>query len=135
MPARPPAPTLGGPVRAPTELLTLAVAACGSSSRGSATSVHVLDRVHRERHPHRGRGDHQRRLRAGARRYSSGPLTFKVANKDATGVTEIELLSGERILGEKENLPPGFSGTLRPVARPPATTPSTARVRPRRRPP
>jgi iron uptake system component EfeO len=44
--------------------------------------------------------------------YTSGPLTFNVANKDATGVTEIELLSDERILGEKENLPPGFNGTF-----------------------
>ncbi|HEX4427666.1 MAG TPA: iron uptake system protein EfeO [Frankiaceae bacterium] len=44
--------------------------------------------------------------------YTSGPLTFKVSNKDATGVSEIELLSGERILGEKENLAPGFSGSF-----------------------
>jgi iron uptake system component EfeO len=44
--------------------------------------------------------------------YSAGPLTFKVSNKDATGVTEIELLSGERIIGEKENLAPGFSGSF-----------------------
>jgi iron uptake system component EfeO len=44
--------------------------------------------------------------------YSSGPLTFSVSNKDATAVSEVELLSGERILGEKENLPPGFSGTF-----------------------
>jgi iron uptake system component EfeO len=44
--------------------------------------------------------------------YSSGPLTFKVSNKNATGVTEIELLSGERIIGEKENLAPGFSGSF-----------------------
>jgi iron uptake system component EfeO len=44
--------------------------------------------------------------------YAAGGLTFKVSNKDATGVTEIELLSGDRILGEKENLPPGFSGTF-----------------------
>jgi iron uptake system component EfeO len=45
-------------------------------------------------------------------RYASGPLTFNVSNKDATGVSELELLSGERILGEKENLPPGFSGSF-----------------------
>jgi iron uptake system component EfeO len=44
--------------------------------------------------------------------YQAGPLTFQVSNKDATGVTEIELLSGERILGEKENLAPGFSGSF-----------------------
>ena len=42
-----------------------------------------------------------------------GALTFKITNKDATAVSEVELLSGERIVGEKENLPPGFSGTSR----------------------
>ncbi len=49
---------------------------------------------------------------AGQASYASGPLTFNVTNKNATAVNEIELLSGERILGEKENLPPGFSGTF-----------------------
>jgi iron uptake system component EfeO len=44
--------------------------------------------------------------------YTAGPLTFNVKNKDATGVTEFELLNGERIVGEKENLAPGFSGTF-----------------------
>ncbi len=42
--------------------------------------------------------------------YPAGALTVKVRNTDATGVSEVELLSGERIVGEKENLPPGFSG-------------------------
>ena len=42
--------------------------------------------------------------------YPAGALTVKVRNADATGVSEVELLSGERIVGEKENLPPGFSG-------------------------
>jgi iron uptake system component EfeO len=46
------------------------------------------------------------------RSYDAGGLTFKISNKDATGVTEIELLDGERIVGEKENLPPGFSGSF-----------------------
>jgi len=44
--------------------------------------------------------------------YPAGPLTFNVSNKNATGVTEIELLSFERILGEKENLAPGFSSNF-----------------------
>jgi len=44
--------------------------------------------------------------------YTSGGLTFTITNKDATGVSEVELLSGERIVGEKENLPPGFTGTF-----------------------
>ncbi|HSY14547.1 MAG TPA: iron uptake system protein EfeO [Jatrophihabitantaceae bacterium] len=43
---------------------------------------------------------------------AAGAVTFNVTNKDATGVSEVELLSGERIVGEKENLPPGFSGTF-----------------------
>ncbi len=44
--------------------------------------------------------------------YDAGGITFKVSNKDATGITEFELLDGERILGEKENLPPGFAGSF-----------------------
>jgi iron uptake system component EfeO len=50
--------------------------------------------------------------------YAAGGLTFSVTNKDATGVTEVEVLSGERIVGEKENLPPGFSGTFAVSAQP-----------------
>lgn len=42
----------------------------------------------------------------------AGSLTFNVTNKSATAVTEIELMSDSRILGEKENLAPGFSGSF-----------------------
>jgi iron uptake system component EfeO len=42
----------------------------------------------------------------------AGTVTFHVANKDATAVSEVELMSGGRIVGEKENLPPGFSGSF-----------------------
>ena len=38
----------------------------------------------------------------------AGPVTFTVVNKTATAITEIELLSDNRILGEKENLAPGL---------------------------
>jgi iron uptake system component EfeO len=44
--------------------------------------------------------------------FAAGAITFNVANKDATAVSEIELLGGERIIGEKENIPPGFSGNF-----------------------
>jgi iron uptake system component EfeO len=44
--------------------------------------------------------------------FAAGGLTVNVTNKDATAVSEIELLSGARIIGEKENLPPGFKGTF-----------------------
>ncbi|MBO0662486.1 EfeM/EfeO family lipoprotein [Jiella sp. MQZ9-1] len=38
----------------------------------------------------------------------AGPVTFKVTNKTATSINEVELLSNDRILGEKENLAPGL---------------------------
>lgn len=42
--------------------------------------------------------------------FAAGGITFKITNADATGVSEVELLSGDRILGEKENIPPGLGG-------------------------
>ncbi|MCW2495439.1 iron uptake system protein EfeO [Jatrophihabitans sp.] len=42
--------------------------------------------------------------------FAAGGVTFKVTNKDATAVSEVELLQGERIIGEKENIPPGLAG-------------------------
>ncbi|HEY3832817.1 MAG TPA: iron uptake system protein EfeO [Acidimicrobiia bacterium] len=44
--------------------------------------------------------------------FPAGALTFQIQNRDATAVSEVELLSGERIVGEKENLPPGFGGSF-----------------------
>jgi iron uptake system component EfeO len=43
---------------------------------------------------------------------NAGPLTFKVTNSNATAPTEVELLRGDVIMGEKENLTPGLSGTF-----------------------
>lgn len=43
---------------------------------------------------------------------AAGPTTFTVTNKDASGVSEVELLSDKRILGERENVIPG----LKPVS-------------------
>ncbi len=54
-------------------------------------------------------GDECRLSHAAAK---AGPITFSVANTSATGITEVELLQGQRIVGEKENLAPG----LAPVA-------------------
>jgi iron uptake system component EfeO len=45
-------------------------------------------------------------------RVSAGPLTFNVTNVNAAAVSELELLLDERILGEKENLAPGFSSSF-----------------------
>jgi iron uptake system component EfeO len=44
---------------------------------------------------------------------ASGPVTFKVKNTNASSGTEVELLnSSGKILGEKENLTPGLSGSF-----------------------
>lgn len=49
---------------------------------------------------------------------AAGPVTFEVANDGAEAVSEFEILDGDRILGEVENLAPGLSGrfslTLKP---------------------
>lgn len=42
----------------------------------------------------------------------AGPVTFEVKNTNATKVTEAELMKDTVILGEKENLSPGLSGTF-----------------------
>jgi iron uptake system component EfeO len=42
----------------------------------------------------------------------AGPLTFNVTNKDSSRVTEAEVMQNGRILGEKENLTPGLSGSF-----------------------
>jgi iron uptake system component EfeO len=38
----------------------------------------------------------------------AGPVTFNVANKNAPGISEVELIKDQRIFGEKENLAPGL---------------------------
>lgn len=39
---------------------------------------------------------------------AAGPVTFTVANTNAPGISEVELLRDQRIVGEKENLAPGL---------------------------
>jgi len=45
-------------------------------------------------------------------RVATGPVTFTVNNTTGDKVSEAELLRGETIMGEKENLTPGLSGTF-----------------------
>jgi iron uptake system component EfeO len=42
----------------------------------------------------------------------AGPVTFDVTNDGAAGVTELEVLDGDTILGERENLSDGLSGSF-----------------------
>jgi iron uptake system component EfeO len=43
---------------------------------------------------------------------AAGPINFQVKNSTATKVSEAELLRGDTIMGEKENLTPGLSGSF-----------------------
>jgi FTR1 family protein len=85
-------------------LIVLALAACGSSSGGSDKA---------------GSGAKQVELKltdAGCSpatlKLPAGRTTFKVTNAGTGRVSEMEVLSGARILGEKENLVAGLSGTF-----------------------
>ena len=40
----------------------------------------------------------------------AGPTTFKVSNEGSGDVSEFEVLSGDRIIGEVENIAPGLNG-------------------------
>jgi iron uptake system component EfeO len=42
----------------------------------------------------------------------AGPTNFEMRNAGASAVTEAEVMQGDQILGEKENLTPGLSGTF-----------------------
>jgi iron uptake system component EfeO len=42
----------------------------------------------------------------------AGPLAFEVENAGTSSVTEFEVLDGETVLGEKENLSGGLSGSF-----------------------
>jgi iron uptake system component EfeO len=42
----------------------------------------------------------------------AGPIVFEVENAGTTAVTEIEVMEGDAILGEKEDLSDGLSGSF-----------------------
>lgn len=43
----------------------------------------------------------------------AGPVTFDISNTGATGMSEFEVMTGERIIGERENVAPGLpAGTF-----------------------
>jgi iron uptake system component EfeO len=80
-------------------LLTLFVAACGSSDKAPAGSKEVTFTLTDE-----GCSPHDASAPA-------GPINFKVKGESAA-VTEIEVLDGETLLGERENITDGLSGSF-----------------------
>jgi iron uptake system component EfeO len=88
----------------------LSLAACGSGSSSTAasgtdTSSGGVTKV--DVTLSGGSGSDQCQVSADS--VPAGPVTFTVTNQSATGITEVELLQDERILGEKENLAPGLN--------------------------
>ncbi|GAB2983924.1 iron uptake system protein EfeO [Nocardioides montaniterrae] len=89
---------------ASVSLLALgALAACGSEDKadakaGGAAQVNVTMTSG-------GNGD---QCAYDTTEVPAGPVTFHVKNQSATGITEFEVLDGERIIGEKENVVTGL---------------------------
>lgn len=87
-------------------MLVLGLGACGSSdetgSAGAATSggrtvqVAITDEG----------------CEPAALKLPAGPATFKVSARGSGKATEYEIVKGDRILGERENLTPGLSATF-----------------------
>ncbi len=96
------------PVAIGSAMAVLGLAACGSSSSGSAeTTGEQSGGVSRVDITLSGDGGSDE-CRLSADSVAAGPVTFTVTNQSATGITEVELLQDQRILGEKENLAPGL---------------------------
>jgi iron uptake system component EfeO len=83
--------------------LALAAAGCGSDSESSAAASDENARVVEVRLVDSGCEPAKLTL-------ASGATTFDVTNDGADAVTEFEILDGDRVLGEAENLAPGLSG-------------------------
>lgn len=92
------------PVRA---VLTVAVAgllavlatACGSSDAGAGAVAMSIKLTDAGCNPHNAKAP-------------AGPINFEVENDGSASVTEMEVLDGETILGEKENLSEGLTGSF-----------------------
>jgi iron uptake system component EfeO len=86
-------------------LATFALAACGGSSSGGGSATPAGDERHAVVTISEANG-----CEVSATTFPAGALTFDITNQDADAVTEVELEKDGRIVGEKENLPAGFSG-------------------------
>jgi iron uptake system component EfeO len=83
-------------------LMALLVAACGSSSSNDSSGnseqlTYTLTDAGCEPHSSNAK---------------AGPIDFEIENGGSTGVTELEVLEGETILGERENITEGLTGSF-----------------------
>jgi iron uptake system component EfeO len=91
--------------------LAVGVTACGGSSSGG-TEAGAKPAASGDAHTANITVTSAEGCKPDRTEFEAGALTFKITNQDATAVSEVELLGGQRIVGEKENLPPGFNGTF-----------------------
>ncbi len=82
-------------------LVALLVAACGSSSDGGSGSSEQLTFKLTDA----GCEPHDTNAKA-------GPIDFQIENGGSASVTEFEVLEGETILGERENITEGLTGSF-----------------------
>ena len=96
---------------------TLALAACGSAGAGTGSTPTSTSRSGNAAPMSNGAAQVHITLTSSPSGDSctmdhpqakAGPVTFTVTNTDSTAITELELQSNERIIGEKENLAPGL---------------------------
>jgi iron uptake system component EfeO len=81
-------------------VLTVALAACGNSDEAPAGAKKVAVKLT------------DAGCEPAALKLDAGPTSFEVTNAGTARVTEFEVLDGSKILGEKENLSPGLSGSF-----------------------
>jgi iron uptake system component EfeO len=109
MPVRPARPTA---VAALAVGALTALTACGGSSSSGSASAPSAAKSSADPHTANITITAASGCKSQQSNFTAGGVTFKITNQDATAVSEVELLAGERIVGEKENLPPGFSGSF-----------------------
>jgi iron uptake system component EfeO len=119
IPARRTAVTIGSAATLLATLLaTAALTGCGPKSSGAQGAAggggggHRADVHHADVHQVDVTVTADNGCTPDRTQFAAGGITVKVVNKDATAVSAVEVLDGGRIIGEKENLPPGFSGSF-----------------------
>jgi iron uptake system component EfeO len=78
----------------------LALSACGSSDEAPANAKKIAFKLTDE-----GCEPHDATAPA-------GPIAFEVENAGASKVTEMEIMDGEEVLGEEENITDGLDGSF-----------------------
>src|SRR3954470_19755045 len=88
------------PVALAVGLLTVFVAACGSSEDTPAGAKKMAFKL-----TDAGCEPHDAKAPA-------GPIVFEIENTGTSKVTEMEIMDGEKVLGEAENIADGLSGSF-----------------------